>query len=95
MAEFETRMEALRRRFAVRTRGDAELVIAYAKIDDRNALRDLCHAIAGTAGMFRFNALGEAAGAVEDAIDTHAADPLLQSLVVQLLAEIERLPSGS
>jgi len=94
MAEFEIRMEALRQRFAARTRGDAKLIIAYAKVDDRNRLRDLCHAIAGTAGMFRFIALGDAASAVEDAIDAHAADLLLQSRIMQLLAEIERLPPG-
>jgi HPt (histidine-containing phosphotransfer) domain-containing protein len=92
MAEFEIRMEALRQRFVARTRGDAKLIIAYAKVDDRNTLRDLCHAIAGTAGMFRFSALGDAASAVENAIDTHAANPLLESLVTQLLSEIERLP---
>lgn len=87
-------MEALRQRFAARTRGDAKLIIAYAKVDDRNTLRDLCHAIAGTAGMFGFSALGEAASTVEDAIDAHAADMVLESLVTRLLAEIERLPPG-
>jgi HPt (histidine-containing phosphotransfer) domain-containing protein len=94
MAEFETRMETLRQRFTACTRGEADLVAAYTKIGDRNALRDLCHAIAGTAGMFGFRALGE----VEDAIDAYAADMVLESLATQLLAELSdclRDPEGA
>ncbi|HSX56710.1 MAG TPA: Hpt domain-containing protein [Sphingomonas sp.] len=94
MAEFEARMAGLRERFAARTRGEAELVAAYARSGDRNALRDLCHAIAGTAGMFGFSTLGEAAGAVEDAIDEKAADDVLAHGVAHLLAQVERLPQG-
>jgi len=85
-------MAALRARFATRTRGDAERVVAYAEAGDRGALRELCHAISGTAGMFGFRALGEAAGAVEDAIDAGRSGNELDSLVAQLLAEVERLP---
>ncbi len=87
-------MAVLRERFAVRARGDAGLVEAHARNGDRSALRDLCHALAGTAGMFGFSALGDAAGAVEDAVDEGVAEVQLQHLVTQLLAEVQRLPQG-
>lgn len=94
MAEFQARMAALRERFAARTRSEARQIALHARNGDRNALRDTCHAIAGTAGMFAFSALGEAARSVEDAIEGGVAEDVLQRLVAQLLTEVERLPQG-
>lgn len=87
-------MGALRERFVARARGEAKLVAVYAGNNDRTALSDLCHSLAGTAGMFGFSALGEAARKVEDAIDWNAAEERLQGLVGELLAEVGRLPQG-
>lgn len=87
-------MAALRERFAARALGQADLIAGHAETGDRTGLRELCHGMAGTAGTFGFAPLGEAARAVEEAIDEAADDSLLERLTGQLLAELSKLPQG-
>ena len=69
MGDFEDRMAGLRLRFidrAARDRGAVEAALAQ---EDRSSLRHLAHGLAGTAGIFGFAAIGQAAQQVEDLLD--------------------------
>lgn len=91
MAEFDDRMAALRGRFITQTAKDMERlragIVARAWVD----VRDICHGLAGRAGMFGFPELGDAARALEESIDRCDAPESLDRLTDQLLAEAEQL----
>jgi HPt (histidine-containing phosphotransfer) domain-containing protein len=69
MEEFERRMAVLRERFVERARADAAALQEAAADGDRVALRQLAHGLAGNAGLFGHAELGQAAKALEIALD--------------------------
>jgi HPt (histidine-containing phosphotransfer) domain-containing protein len=95
MTDFAARMAALRERFLAQARVETDAVAAHAREGDHAALRDLCHGLAGRAGMFGFKPLGNAARDVEEAIDAGLDDARLQPLVAQLLAQLQTLPHAA
>lgn len=94
MAELDDRMAALRDRFIAQTAKDVERLRAGIAAGERLDVRDICHGLAGRAGMFGFPELGDAARALEEAIDRGDAPEALDWLTDRLLAEAERLAQG-
>lgn len=60
-------MEALRQRFRVRALGEAAQLEAAMAANDEAALEWLAHGLAGTAGLFGYRKVGEAAAAMDSA----------------------------
>ncbi|QCB54870.1 Hpt domain-containing protein [Sphingopyxis sp. PAMC25046] len=50
-----------------------------------------CHSLAGRAGMFGYTAIGDAARAVEEAIDAQASRGEIEHLAAELLDRLNRL----
>ncbi len=92
MADFASRMAALHERFVARLAVQLPRIEACARDGRWIELGDICHVIAGGAGMFGLHALGEAAREVEEAIAGGAAPGRLQELVLHLLDEARRPP---
>ncbi|MFN6935157.1 MAG: Hpt domain-containing protein [Tsuneonella sp.] len=92
MAEFEAQMAALRKRFAARAVADSGAIRRCLAKGERDALRDLCHGLAGTAGTFGYPAISEAALALEEAVEAGAGAEALETLSVTLLQELDALP---
>ena len=69
MAEFEDRMAALRVRF--RERVDSDLNVLRRALDEKDSdtIRTTSHGLVGTAGIFGFSNIGDAAARLEEAID--------------------------
>lgn len=94
MAKFDDRMAALRGRFITQTANDVERLRAGIAAREWFDVRDICHGLAGRAGMFGFPELGDAARALEESIDRGDAPESLDRLTDQLLAEAEQLAQG-
>lgn len=77
-------MAALRTRFVDQARGEAAAIARHVAAGEWQAVRDICHGLAGRAGMFGFAALGDAARAVEEAIDEGAPSDRLAPLADDL-----------
>jgi HPt (histidine-containing phosphotransfer) domain-containing protein len=72
MTAFETRIDALRRRFVAQAVADAARIEERAIVNDWNDIRQLSHGLAGRAGMFGFAPLSNDAGELERAIEQGA-----------------------
>lgn len=83
-------MAALRSRFVDQARGEAAAIARHVAAGEWQALRDLCHGLAGRAGMFGFPALGDAARTVEEAIDDGAPPQRLAPLADDLLRAFDQ-----
>ena len=92
MNPLEERMAALRARFVERAREER---VAIAEAMDgalaRDALRRRGHSIAGTAGLFGFDEIGEDAKALEEAIDEDASDREVRALAAALERQLAQL----
>ncbi len=84
-------MSALRARFAARAIAEADAIRRYLRAGKRDAMRDICHGLAGTAGTFGYPAISDAASAVEEAIEAGAGDDALEILSAALLHELDAL----
>jgi HPt (histidine-containing phosphotransfer) domain-containing protein len=96
MTEFAERMAALRVRFIARAAADREALLQALDTRDLGVLRRTSHGLAGTAGIFGFAALGNAAQQVEDALDAGAAWTEVQEhcrLLTEALATSPAEPS--
>lgn len=87
-------MEALRTRFAVRAIAEADAVRRHLDAGERDALRDICHGLAGTAGTFGYPAISNAASAVEEAIEAGSGSDTLERFCAELLQELGILSQG-
>jgi HPt (histidine-containing phosphotransfer) domain-containing protein len=86
---FEERMEQLRVRFRARAGEDrARLVLALTQ-DDLLEARRISHGVAGSAGVFGYPELSQAASAVEEAIDGGMSGEELRALAARLLRQLE------
>ncbi len=85
-------MAGLRARFAARAIAEAEAIRRHLCTGERDALRDICHGLAGTAGTFGYPAISKAASAVEEAVEAGAGNEALEGLSKALLHELEALP---
>lgn len=94
MTEFDQRMMALRARFVARATEEAGRIEAHLASGAWGDLRDVCHGLAGRAGMFGFPAVGEAARAVEEAIDAEAVPERIRPLAEALLIGLREMPQG-
>ena len=91
MAEFDERVAALTARFTGEAIGSMAVIEACLT---RRAWADLstqCHSLAGRAGMFGQASLGEAARAVEEAIDAKAPATVIKPLALDLLDQLRAL----
>ena len=91
MDELAARMAALRERFIDQALEIASLVEAGVVAQDWSALAAPCHSLAGRAGMFGHGPLGEAARAVEEAIDGNAPASEIEPLALGLLDQLRGL----
>jgi HPt (histidine-containing phosphotransfer) domain-containing protein len=82
-------MEQLRGRFRGRLVADRLPLGEALQTGDRDALRFVCHRIAGAAGMFGYPALSARASEVECRVDEGAEADALESVTRQLLREID------
>jgi HPt (histidine-containing phosphotransfer) domain-containing protein len=69
MSDFDTKMEALRKRFIERAHNDRASLYTALATHDFTTVRNLAHALAGIAGIFGYNALGASASALEEKIE--------------------------
>ena len=90
MNGWDGRMAELRERFVQRTLGD-RAVIAAGPRDGRDLLEAAVHRISGSAGMFGFQTLGEAAEALEQAIRDNRPEQEVAALAGLLASEIDGL----
>ena len=86
------RMALLADRFRERARADRLALIAAEEESDRPGLRDIAHRLAGLAAMFGFDAVGERASELEDAIDRDAAPDVVHQRTAALIAALEAVP---
>ena len=94
MADFQARMAGLRARFLVQAARETDELTAHAQAQRWDVMRDICHGLAGRAGLFGFAALGDAARHVEEAIEDGRHGAALQPLIERLTAELKALPPG-
>lgn len=81
-------MEVLRRRFRARALEEADQLQAALATNDRAALERVAHGLAGTAGLFGYRAIGEAAAAVDAAFAR--SDPDAPDAAPALIEAIRR-----
>lgn len=94
MTDIDRRLAELAERFAAQA-GDAAASIEGSRARrDWPALSTACHSLAGRAGMFGYPDLGEAARAVEEAIDERADAARIGELTELLLLHLEPLRQG-
>lgn len=91
MSDFDTKLAALQARFRMRAGDEAVRLTGALATGDRAELLRVSHAIAGSAGMFDFPDLGEAAMAVEAAIDAQASEEELATPAGKLINELKAI----
>jgi len=94
MSEFDERLAALAARFFVEATGSIAFIEACLARRDWIDLSARCHSLAGRAGMFGQAPLGEAARAVEEAIDAAAPAAVIEPLALALLDQLRALRQG-
>jgi HPt (histidine-containing phosphotransfer) domain-containing protein len=82
-------MEQLRGRFRERLAADRRPLGEASRTGDRDALRSICHRIAGAGGMFGYAGLSARASQIECAVDEGVDADGLEAVTRQLLQEIE------
>jgi HPt (histidine-containing phosphotransfer) domain-containing protein len=88
------RLAALRERFVTHAVAEIFAIRMALGQSDWSRLRDLTHGLSGRAGMFGFPALGEAAAALEEAIEADVAPAERRQLAEQLIASLDAAAQG-
>lgn len=88
MAEFHAR-------FLARAAGDAGRIREALAAGDFATIRTVCHGLSGNAGMFGFDDIGAEAQAVEEAIDSGAAEAAVRQGIAGLLHRLDLLATQS
>jgi HPt (histidine-containing phosphotransfer) domain-containing protein len=91
MAEIDARLAAIAERFAAAAGESAAAIEAALGREDWSELARLCHSLAGRAGMFGHAEIGDAARAVEEAVDGGLSGSELAALTRDLLGRMELL----
>jgi HPt (histidine-containing phosphotransfer) domain-containing protein len=91
MAEIDARLAAIAERFAAQAGEAAAEIAAALDRDDWSELARLGHSLAGRAGMFGYGAMGDAARAVEEAVDAGLSSEKIVGLTQDLLAQMAKL----
>ena len=94
MNEFDARMAALRERFVTRMAAERVEIEAELARGGWHAVRDICHGLSGLAGVFGLAPIGDAARAVEDAVDDGASPEAVRALGAVLLALMKDADQG-
>ena len=84
-------LEGLKSRFRDRLAGERALLAESEAGGEFEALRSICHRIAGAGGMFGFDELGALASRLEEAIDEGAPPSSIRGQTTDLLAAIDRV----
>lgn len=92
MSQFDERLAVLAARFAVEATDSIDFIGACLARRDWTDLSARCHSLAGRAGMFGQAQLGEAARAVEEAIDAQETASVIEPLTLALLHQLRALP---
>jgi len=94
MKEFDAQIAALRERFLVRMAAERVVIAAELDRDGWGAVRDICHGLSGLAAVFGLAPIGDAARAVEDAVDDSAPPETTRALAAILLALMKEADQG-
>ncbi|MFI8666152.1 Hpt domain-containing protein [Qipengyuania sp. NPDC077410] len=86
MDDIDERLAAFSRLFAEHAGASAEAIENAANTGDVQRLQQLCHSLAGRAGMFGEAALGEAASRIEQALDAGQSPQSLSAAIDGLTA---------
>ena len=84
-------MAALRLRFRERASRDARTLAEALPGLERDVLRRTSHGLAGTAGIFGFHEIGDAAQLLEDAFDAVEDRPVLDRLCGELMDLLDQI----
>lgn len=85
MAEIDARLAAIAERFAAQAGETAAAIGAALDAGNHAELARLAHSLAGRAGMFGYGVIGDAARAVEEAVDAGASGKAIAKLTRDLL----------
>jgi HPt (histidine-containing phosphotransfer) domain-containing protein len=91
MAEIDARLAAIAERFAAQTGEAATAICAALDAGNHAELARLAHSMAGRAGMFGYGAIGDAARAVEEAVDGGKSAETITKLTRDLLDRLAML----
>ncbi|WP_447765551.1 Hpt domain-containing protein [Sphingopyxis panaciterrae] len=94
MAEIDARLAAIAERFAAQAAETSAAIAAALDGEDRSELARLTHSLAGRAGMLGYGAIGNAARAVEEAVDAGFSGDAITGLTQDLLSELVQLHRG-
>lgn len=94
MTDFDAQIAALRERFVARMAAERVVIAAELARGGWGVVRDLCHGLSGLAGMFGLAPIGDAARAVEDAVDDGAPPEAVRELAEVLLALMKDADQG-
>ena len=86
MDDIDERLAAFSRLFAEQAGASAEAIENAANTGDVQRLQQLCHSLAGRAGMFGEAALGDAASRIEQALDAGQSPQSLSAAIDGLTA---------
>jgi HPt (histidine-containing phosphotransfer) domain-containing protein len=91
MAEIDARLAAIAERFAAQAGETAADIGAALDRENWSELAQLGHSLAGRAGMFGYGAIGEAARAVEEAVNAGLSNEMIAGLTQDLLRRMAEL----
>ena len=94
MTDFDAQIAALRERFVTRMAAERVVIAAELARGGWIAVRDICHGLSGLAGVFGYAPIGDAARAVEDAVDDGAGPEIVRELAAVLLARMKDADQG-
>jgi HPt (histidine-containing phosphotransfer) domain-containing protein len=94
VTEFDARMAELRERFVTRMVAERVEIEAELARGGWGAVRDVCHGLSGLAGVFGLAPIGDAARAVEDAVNDGASAEAIRALGAVLLARMKDADQG-
>ena len=86
MDDIDERLAAFSRLFAERAGASAEAIENASNSGDVQRLQQLCHSLAGRAGMFGEAAVGDAASRIEQALDAGQSPQNLSAAIAGLTA---------
>lgn len=81
-------MDELRARFAGRSQADREALQTAWAAGDRDALQRLSHGLAGSAGLFGYPDLSNAARGLEEALDHDASEEDIRTAFETVMHQI-------
>jgi HPt (histidine-containing phosphotransfer) domain-containing protein len=87
-------MAALRERFVARMAVERVEIEAELARGGWRAVRDVCHGLSGLAAVFGLAPIGDAARAVEDAVNDGAPPEVVRALAAVLLAQMKDADQG-